>query len=190
MRHLLSLPPRRILRGDGGASVLFVVDGRFCGAGPTPDGQEGAHLGTRNFVKVTGGVPSPAQVCLLELKTTLFSAVAGAETPFRRKESCAGQPNGPTSMGHTMLDAATAADKRGTRGEGGGEVGMLIVGVLLGRRTPQMGFAVMLKTILGVEFTASDVQCLENPRHGVPWFCPVCQKQQREAAEMLDIDED
>ena len=39
-----------------------------------------------------------------------------------------------------MLDAATAADKRGTRGEGGGEVGMLIVGVLLGRRTPPNGF--------------------------------------------------
>ena len=53
-----------------------------------------------------------------------------------------------------------------------------------------MGFAVMLKTILGVEFTASDVQCLENPRHGVAWFCPVCQKQRREEAEMADIDED
>ena len=39
-----------------------------------------------------------------------------------------------------MLDAATAADKRGTRGEGGGEAGMLIVGVLLGRRTPPNGF--------------------------------------------------
>ena len=58
-----SLSPRRKMCGVDGASVIFVVDDHFRGGGATPDGQEGAQLGTRNFVKATGGVPLPPKVC-------------------------------------------------------------------------------------------------------------------------------
>ena len=60
-----SLSPRRKMRGVDGASVIFVVDDHFRGGGATPDGQEGAQLGTRTFWKVLGGVLYPPQVRLL-----------------------------------------------------------------------------------------------------------------------------